>query len=178
MRRREVDSGSSETNPVDSRLSAGHVRFRAESEMGLGALQRRWSATYSWGEGRSRFRITVDLDRSRLTLARTPEADYSALLRDLAGRTPESLTPLPPPSRRVETLTFDIDIVGLKMSDVNLQAAPSGPAGDWLVVQAYLPGSSEFFLLGISNRLAAGEIVIPRPQAGPAVLQALSQVFG
>ena len=178
MRRREVDTGSSETNPVDSRLSAGHVRFRTEREMGLGALQRRWLATHSWAEGLSRFKITVDLDHSRLTLARVPEADYSALLRDLAGKTHESPTPLPPPLRRVESLTFDIDIIGLKMSQVNTRAVASGPAGDWLVVQSYLPGSSESFLLGVSNRHSAGEIVIPKPESGPAIYQALSQVFG
>ncbi|MGD8698829.1 MAG: hypothetical protein PVJ43_06035 [Gemmatimonadales bacterium] len=178
MRRREVDTGSSETNPVDSRLSAGHVRFRTEREMGLGALQRRWLATHSWVDGQARFKITIDLDHGRLTLARTPEADYSALLEDLAGKDHESLTPLPPPSRRVESLTFDIDIIGLKMSRVNTRELAGGPAGDWLVVQAYLPGSSESFLLGVSNRLSAGEIVVPKAASGPSIIQALSEVFG
>lgn len=178
MRRREVDPGSGETNSVDSRLSASRLRFRTETEMGLGALQRRWQATHSSGESWSRFKIQIDLNRHRCTLARMPETDYSALLRDLAGKTEESLTPLPPPSRRVGSLTFDIDIIGLKMSQVGRRAATSGPAGDWLVVQAYLPGSSESFLLGISNRLSAGEIVIPKPESGRAVFQALSQVFG
>jgi hypothetical protein len=107
-----------------------------------------------------------------------PETDYTALLRELAGKTDESLTPLPPPPRRVETLTFDIDIIGLKMSQVRPRAVASGPTGDWLVVQAYLPGSSKSFLLGVSNRLCAGEIVIPEPESGRAVVHALSQVFG
>ncbi|MGD8868560.1 MAG: hypothetical protein PVI01_13055 [Gemmatimonadales bacterium] len=179
MRRRDVDPGSGETNPVDSRLSAGHVRFRTESEMGLGALQRRWQATHSSAKGWSCFKITIDLDRHRCTLGRVPETDYSALLRDLAGKTDESLTPLPPPPRRVESLTFDIDIIGLKMSQVTPRAAArGGPAGDWLVVQAYLPGSTESFLLGVSNRFSAGEIVVPKPESGRAVIQALSQVFG
>lgn len=178
MRRRDVDSGSGETNPVGSHLTACHVRFRTETEMGLGALQRRWQATHSSGDSWSKFKIQIDLNRHRCTLARMRETDYSALLRDLAGKGDESLTPLPPPPRRVESLTFDIDIIGLKMSHVKPRAVTSGPAGDWLVVQAYLPGSSESFLLGISNRLSAGEIVIPKPESGRAVVQALSQVFG
>ncbi len=178
MQRREMRTGSDESNPVESRLSAGHVRFRTESEMGMSALQRRWQAMYSYGDGWSRFKISVDLNRGKCTLVRAPDADYSAMLRELVGKTKESLTPLPPPTRRVESLTFDVDIIGLKMSRVSAREVPSGPAGDWLVVQAYLPGSTESFLLGVSNRLSAGEIIVPKAESAPAVLQALSQVFG
>ena len=98
------------------------------------------------------------------------------MLRELAGKPPESLTPIPPPSRRIDSLTFDIEIIGLKMPRVGAGAV--GPAGDWLVVQAYLPRSTESFLLGVSNRLAAGEIIVSRPESGPTIVHVLTQVFG
>lgn len=176
MERRDIGTGRVGADPVAIPAVAGHVRFRAESEPGLDSLSRRWQATYSHGQNWSRFGIAIDLSRHTCTITRTPETGYAALLRELAGKPADSLTPIPPPSRRVDSLTFDMDIIGLKMPRV--RAGATGPAGDWLVVQAYLPGSTESFLLGVSSRLAAGEIVVSRPEAGPAIVHTLSQVFG
>lgn len=178
MQRSEVDRQSTKVNPVGHRNYAGHVRFRAESELGKGALERCWEAAYSVGDVWARFRIVVDLGRNTCTLSRTPDTDYGPLLRELAGKTKQSLTPLPTPPQRVDSLTLDVQIIGLKMSQVSAAAVPAGPAGDWLVAQAFLPGSTESFLLGVSNRLSAGEIVIPKPESAPAVLHVLSQIFG
>ncbi len=176
MERRDIGTAPSGAEPVAVPAVAGQVRFRTESEPGISALSRRWQATYSHGQSWSHFTIAIDLSRHSCTLSRTPETDYSAMLKELAGKPPDSLTPIPPPSRRVDSLTLDVEIIGLKMPRV--RSGTSGPSGDWLVVQAYLPGSTESFLLGVSNRLGAGEMVVPRPEAGPAVVHALSQVFG
>ena len=82
-----------------------------------------------------------------------------------------------PGTDRLEKLTpFDVEIIGLRMPRV--REGTSGPSGDWLVVLAYLPGSTAGFLLGVSNRLGAGEIVVSRPESGQAVVHVLSQVFG
>ena len=176
MERHDIGTGRTGAEPVAVPAVAGHIRFRAESEPGIDALSRRWQATYSHGQSWSHFTIAIDLSRHSCTIGRTPETDYSALLRELAGKPPDSLTPIPPPSRRIDSLTFDVEIIGLKMPRV--REGTSGPSGDWLVVQAYLPGSTEGFLLGVSNRLGAGEIVVSRPESGQAVVHVLSQVFG
>ena len=176
MERHDVGTGRAGAQPVAAPAVAGHVRFRAESEPGQNSLNRRWQATYSHGQDWSHFGIAIDLSRQTCTLSRTAETDYSSLLRELAGKPPESLTPIPPPSRRIDSLTFDIEIIGLKMPRVGAGAV--GPAGDWLVVQAYLPRSTESFLLGVSNRLEAGEIIVSRPESGPTIVHVLTQVFG
>ncbi|UCC74717.1 MAG: hypothetical protein JSV86_09255 [Gemmatimonadota bacterium] len=141
-------------------------------------MRRRWQAIYSYGEGWSRFQFVVNLSRNTLTFHRSLDADYTAMIRALAGRPPGSLTPLPVPTGKVESITLETEIVGLKMSRVDAGAFQAGPSGDWLVVQAFVPRSSESFLLGVNDRLNAGEIVIARPEAVPAVIHALSQVFG
>jgi hypothetical protein len=141
-------------------------------------MGRRWQAIYAHGQGWARFRIAIDLGRQTCTLYRTPDSDYSAMLRELEGKSPDALTPIPKPAKKVDSLTFDVEVVGLKMPRVSPGAtAAAGPAGDWLVVQAYLPGSTDHFLLGVSNRLGAGEFVVPKAESGPTVVHVLSQVF-
>jgi hypothetical protein len=179
MERRDLGSQHAGADSVTSPAVAGHVRFRTESEPGIDNLNRRWQAIYAHGQGWARFRVVIDLSRHICTFYRVPESDYSALLRELAGKSPEGMTPIPPPSKRVDSLSFDMDIVGLKMPRVRPGGTTTtGPAGDWLVVQAYLPGSTQSFLFGVSNRLGAGEIVVPKAEWGPAVVHSLAQVFG
>lgn len=178
MQRREVQPGDIRLNHFAIQAPPSPLRFRTEAEPGGDPLRRRWQAVYSYGEGWSRFHVVVNLSRHQLTLHRLPDADYSAVLRALWGKPEGSQTPLPPPSRRVESLSFDIDIIGLKMSRQSAGSFRAGPEGDWLVVQAYVPRSVEWFLLGVNDRLNAGELVITKSEAVPAVVQALSQVFG
>ncbi len=66
----------------------------------------------------------------------------------------------------------------MRMSRINSGASLGGDAGDWLVVQAFVPGGAQSFLLGINDRLHAGEIVTSTPESGLAVFHTLSQVFG
>ena len=178
MQRRDIDAPRPDADQVTKPVGAGHVRFRTESEPDVDPMRRRWQAIHTHGQGAARFQIRTDLGRNTCTISRTADSDYTALLRELAGKTSESVTPVPPPTRRTDSLTFDIDINGLKLPKVASQSAAVGPAGDWLVVQVYLPGSTEWFLLGISDRQGAGEIFVPKAEAGPVVLHALNQVFG
>jgi hypothetical protein len=141
-------------------------------------MRRRWQAVFSYGEGWSRFHFVVNLNRNTLTFHRSLDVDYSAMLRVLAGQPQGSLTPLPPPTTKLESFTFDTEIVGLKMSRVNAGAFKAGPEGDWLVLQAFVPRGSESFLVGVNDRLNAAEIVISRPEAVTTVVHALTQVFG
>jgi hypothetical protein len=94
------------------------------------------------------------------------------------GKPTGSVTPLPIPRNRVDSLTLDVEILGLKMTRVDAGAFKAGRAGDWLVVQAFLPRSAESFLLGLNDRMNAGEIVVAKPDSVPAVVDTLSQVFG
>jgi hypothetical protein len=141
-------------------------------------MRRRWQAIFSYGEGWARFHFVINLNRNTVTFHRSLDVDYTAMLRVLSGKSQGSLTPLPPPTSKVESLTFDTEIVGLKMSRVDAGAFRAGPAGDWLVVQAFVPRGSESFLLGVNDRLNAAEIVITRPEAVTPVVHALMQVFG
>ncbi len=178
MQRREAGRVGAQSQPFPVQAAPRPLRFRTEVEPGGDPMRRRWQAVFSYGEGWSRFQFVVNLSRSTVTFHRSLDADYTAMLRALAGKPSGSLTPLPPPTAKVESLTFETEIVGLKMSRVDAGAFQAGPAGDWLVVQAFVPRGAESFLLGVNDRLNAGEIVITRSEAVPAVLQALSQVFG
>ncbi|KPK80157.1 MAG: hypothetical protein AMS25_09920 [Gemmatimonas sp. SM23_52] len=178
MQRRDVQPGEVQLGYFAVQAMPRPLRFRTEAEPSGDPLHRRWQAVYSYGEGWSRFHIVINLGRHVLTLQRLSDADYSAMLRALAGRPEGSLTPLPPPSIRVESLSFDLEVVGLKMARQNAGAFRADPSGDWLVVQAYLPRSVESFLLGVNDRLNAGELIIAKPESTPAVVRALSQVFG
>lgn len=175
MQRRDIDDSRPDSDPVAKPVAAGHVRFRTESEPDVDPMRRRWQAIHTHGQVAARFQIRMDLGRNTCTILRMAGSDYTGLLAELAGTTSESL---PQATHRANSLTFDIDIIGLKLPKVATQSAAVGPAGDWLVVQMYLPGSTESFLLGVSNRQGAGEISVPNAEAGPAVLHALKQVFG
>lgn len=177
MPRRDVRLGSSpvQTSPV--RATPAHLRFRTEAEPGGDPMRRRWKAVFSYGEGWSRFSIVVNLERGTLTLHRSLEADYSPMLRQLVGR-PSALTPLPLPKRKLESMTFDVEILGYKLARISAGEFQAGRSGDWLVVQAFVPNSAQSFLVGVNDRLNAGEVVIPRAESEPAVFHVLSQVFG
>ncbi len=178
MEHREAQPGRSPSETV-TRAVAGHVRFRTEREPGIDPMRRRWEATYAHRDGWSRFAIALDLAHNSCTLFRSPDGDYRAMLRELAGKQADSLTPIPPPTRRLKLLTFDMEVIGLRMSRINSNAGSSGgDSGDWLVIQAFVPGGAQSFLLGINDRLQTGEIVTSTPDSGVAVFQALSQVFG
>ncbi len=178
MQRREAGRVGVGQQPFLVQAAPRPLRFRAEAEPGGDPMRRRWQAIFSYGEGWSRFHFVVNLNRNTLTFHRSLDVDYTAMLRVLAGKTGVSLTPLPPPTTRVESLTFDTEIVGLKMSRVNAGAFKAGPEGDWLVVQAFVPRGSESFLVGVNDRLNAAEIVITRPETVTSVVHALTQVFG
>lgn len=178
MQRRDVGRVGAQPQPFPVQAAPRPLRFRVEAEPGGDPMRRRWQAVFSYGEGWARFKIVVNLSRNSLTFHRSLDADYTAMLRALAGKPSGSVTPLPPPASRVESLTFETEIVGLKMSRVDAGAFQAGPAGDWLVVQAFVPRGAESFLVGVNDRLNAGEIVITRAEAVPVVVHALSQVFG
>ncbi len=177
MQRRDVQSGTSpvQTTPVGA--APAHLRFRTEAEPGGDPMRRRWQAVYSYGEGWSRFGIVVNLERGKLTLHRSLEADYTPMLRQLVGR-PGSLTPLPLPKPKLESMTFDVEILGYKLARVSAGEFQPGRSGDWLVLQAFVPQSAESFLVGINDRLNAGEVVVPRVESEQPVFHALFQVFG
>ena len=177
MERREVGIGSSPAQPSTVGATPSSLRFRTEAEPGGDPMRRRWQAVYSYGEGWARFHMVVNLTRGTLTLHRSLEANYSPMLRQLMGRA-NSLTPLPLPTPKIESMTFDVEILGYKMTRVNAGDFQLGPSGDWLVVQAFVPGSAESFLVGVNDRLNTGEIVIRKEESAPAVLHVLSQVFG
>jgi hypothetical protein len=178
MQRREAGRVSVGQQPFPVQAAPRPLRFRAEAEPGGDPMRRRWQAIFSYGEGWSRFHFVINLNRNTLTFHRSLDVDYSAMLRVLAGKPQVSLTPLPPATTKLESLTFDTEIVGLKMSRVNAGAFKAGPEGDWLVVQAFVPRGSESFLVGVNDRLNAAEIVITRPEAVTSVVHALTQVFG
>lgn len=179
MHHRDTDrSRFAPPEPLEAEASPRTVRFRTRVVHGGDSLRRAWQGVYSYGEGWSCFDIRLDLDRMTLTLRRLAEFDYDPFLRKLAGRPDGSTTPVPPPVARVEARTFDIELIGLKMAKVNAGAIQSGPNGEWLVVQAFLPRSAESFLFGVNDSLQAGEVVVPRPESISAVVHAFSQVFG
>jgi len=152
------------------------LRFRTQPEEKGDPSRRRYQAVYSHEDGWSRFKLALDLARHSLTFFRAPNEDYGPLLLDLAGR-PPGIPRIPPPERRVDSLSFDIEVIGLKMASVQPRAGTGARSGEWSVVQAFVPGGSDSFLLGVNDRLAAGEIVIARPQSVRAVVLALATVF-
>lgn len=178
MQRREAGRVGVGQQPFPVQAAPRPLRFRAEAEPGGDPMRRRWQAVFSYGEGWARFHFVINLNRNTVTFHRALDVDYTAMLRMLAGRSQNSLTPLPPPTAKLESLTFDTEIVGLKMSRVDAGAFKAGPEGDWLVVQAFVPRGSESFLVGVNDRLNAAEIVITRPEAVTTVVHALAQVFG
>lgn len=175
MQRREPGVGPATSESYAVRAEPTHLRFRTEAKPGGDPMRRRWEAIYSYGEGWARFDVVVNLTRSTLTLHRSLDADYSPMLRQLAGPAGSS-TPLP--GRKVESMTFDVEILGYKMSRMSAGEFQVGRSGEWLVVQAFVPGSADSFLFGVNDRLNAGEIAVQSPRSMPAVLSTLSSVFG
>lgn len=173
-----MDSPSAGSKSFDPFAQAGPrtLRFRTQPESGSEPTRRRYQAIYSHQDGWSRFKVAVDLARNSLTLYRSPEQDYTALLLDLAGR-PPGISRVPPPKARVEALSLDIEVIGLKMASVQPGAGAGAKGGEWAVVQAFVPGGSDSFLFGTNDRLAAGEFVIGRPQSVRAVILTLAKVF-
>ncbi|NIR44296.1 MAG: hypothetical protein GWN99_00035 [Gemmatimonadetes bacterium] len=140
-------------------------------------MRRCWEAIFSYGEGWARFDVVVNLNRGTLTLHRSLDADYSPMLRQLLGKS-NSLTPIPQSSRKVESMTFDVEILGYKMSRQGAGEFRPGRSGDWLVVQSFLPGSADSFLFSVNDRLNAGELTIQNERSLPTVISTLMLVFG
>ena len=182
MPRRETSTSRPTPKLFGLQSALGHFRFRATAEPGGDPMVRIWRATYSHDEGWSYFQIVVNLSRNSCSFHRAADADYTSMLADLSESLAGPLTSLDSLSR-VEALGFDFELIGLKMSreagsQLTGGAFSSGTPGDWMVIQLYLPNSSDSFLLGLNDRLGAGEIVLNRPETGPRVLQALGLVFG
>jgi hypothetical protein len=152
------------------------LRFRAQPESGSKPSRRRYQAAYSHADGSSRFRVDIDLVQNELTFQRGADDDYRAMLLDLAGH-PPGLSRIPAPRSRLDSLSLDMEVIGLKMAAVQ-PSLPAERSGGWLVVQAFVPGGTDSFLLGTNEGQAAGEIVIARPRSTRAVVLTLAKVFG
>lgn len=174
--------------PAPGPTTPGQFRFRANPEPGGDPSRRLYRVTYSHEEGWSYFNVAIDLSRSTCTFHRSSDADYSRLLSHIALVFTGKLELQGSwPSGR-DSLTFDFELLGLRMSreigaEIASRAALSGtfqpdPSGDWLVVQLFVPGSTDSFVLGLNDRMAAGEISLTRPDSGAAVVAALAEVFG
>ncbi len=171
-----------DVRPSDPSSSAGptapaRVRFRVQSQPGRTETQRRWQAAYAVGEEWRGFGISIDLGRGTCTFYRTAGQPLAALLQELSEQA-AAAAPLSTPSRRLESLQLDAAVVGLRMPKVETVADRAGGAGDWLVVQVYLPGSAQSFLLGLNSSQGAGEIAVPTPDVLPAVVHTLAEVLG
>ena len=153
------------------------LRFRARREGQGDSTLRRYQATYSHSDGWSRFTIELDIAQNSLTLRRYPDDDYQEMLLDLAGR-PPTIPRIPAPKNTVDSLGFDMEVIGFRMATVQREVTREGRSGDWTVVKAYLPGGADSFLLGTNEPLAAGEILIPRPESTRTVVLTLAKVFG
>ena len=171
-------SGDNEATPPGDETPSRPLRFRTESQVGRDSMERRWAGIYSYGEGWARFGIVVDLALNTLTLQRSPDADYGALLSELSGKSSGRSPAAQSPESRVSKLSLDAELVGLKLSRASAGTFQAAPAGDWVVIQAFIPGGTDSFLLGLNDRLASGELYIPTAKSVPAVMQALIRVFG
>ncbi len=177
MQRRDVGGEGARPHVFRTEEPPRPLRFRSKPEEGDEPVSRRWEAVYLYGDDRFPFNIELDLSRLTLTLYRQAEVNYSPMLRELAGW-PFGLDITPPHSgESTRSLTLDVELIGLRMPGVH-GSFGSGPAGEWLVVQAFLPRSAESFLLGVNDRQQAGEIAIPRSEDLEEVFQTLARVFG
>lgn len=174
-----MESRADDAGGYDHFAQAGArvFRFRAQPDIASKPSQRCYKAAYSHADGSSRFRIDIDLVRNELTFHRGTVDDYRAMLLDLAGH-PPGVSRIPPPQSRVGSLGFDMELIGLKMPAVQPALTAADRSGGWLVVQAFLSGGTDSFLLGVNEQQAAGEIVIPRPKSTRAVVRTLAKVFG
>jgi hypothetical protein len=178
MDRLDPDARPTEPSSPAGATGPARVRFRAQGQPGRTETERRWQAAYSVGEDWGRFEISIDLGRGTCTLHRSPGSPPSALLEELAGQGASGATPVPPPTERADSLELDADVIGLKMPKVEPVADRAGGAGDWLVVQVYLPGSTESFLLGLNEHQGSGEIAVLKAEALTAVVRTLARVLG
>lgn len=165
-------------------VAPDHFRFRTDTEPDTDPGVRRWGANYSHAAGWSPFRLVVDFGRNTCTFHRAVDEDYSRMLRDLARVLTGVDGPVPAITSKVESLTLDCELLGLKLSRSSAAAAgPTGPflrdpPGEWQVVQIFVPAGRESFVLGVNDRQGSGEIAPIQLEFGPAVVQALAQVFG
>lgn len=165
-------------------------RFRSDRDpRATDQAHRRWQARYSHPGGWATFDLSVDLAGGACTFHRVKGTDYSALLADLTRSLMGPGARLPRTSEPVERIALETTVVGLKMArgtgsvrDLGGDSAHAGPfradpSGEWLVVRAFVPDGSESFLLAVSDRLGAAEIVVPSTEAGAAALRTLGPVF-
>lgn len=157
--------------------SGGPVRFRTEPQPSLDSSERIWQGVYSYADGQARFRITIDVTLNRFTLQRSQGSDYKAMLRQLVGKAASHALQAAASGSRVEHLNFDIEIIGVKLTRVGAGVFEPGPGGDWFVVQAFVPGGSDSFLLGVNDHMAAGEFFVPRPESTGAVARELGKLL-
>lgn len=165
-------------------------RFRTDRDpRGTDQMHRHWQARYSHRGGWCQFEVAIDLERETCSFYRVGGTNYEPLLYDLARSLLGDRVTLPDAPEPAARVTLDASLVGLRMgratAGLGTPADPAGvgpfrpdPNGDWLVVRAFVPRGQESFLLGVSDRVGSGEIVITQPGSGVAVLRALYPAFG
>lgn len=170
--------------PFDSDASEGltqeephHVRFRAQRDLGSPAARRAWDATYAHEDGWARFKIVVEMTSHTAAFIRTADDAYGPMLRALVGKRPGARPPTVPPTERHESLTFDMEVMGTRMSRLSAGVFNPSAAGDWFVLQVFLPRSAESFILAVNDKTATGELAIPPGRSVSAVVHALAAVF-
>ena len=161
-------------------------RFRTDPDPRATDLtHRRWQARYAHDAGWAPFDLALDMDTAECTFSRVRGTDYSAVRKDLARSLFGAEPPAPGSAEPAPAVALPIRLVGPKMSRSAAPGAPSPasgpfrskPAGDWFVVEVLAAERGGSFLLGVNDRLGAGEIVVTRPETVPAVLKALGPVF-
>ncbi len=168
--------------------NSSFLRFRTDADpAGSSPAHRHWKARYASPDGSwAPFDLDIDFDRGTCVLQRASGSDYRPLVCDLVRTFLGVETSNPPRVRdRVNTLALPFEIVGLKMSRSLGGLTPadgpghyrSSPAGDWMVLQVFVPGRSESFLLGINDRQGCGELVPTGKDDGAPVIKTLARVF-
>ena len=170
--------------PFDSDASEGsakeepqHVRFRAQRDPGSPSARPSWDATYGHEDGWARFRVVVDMASHTVAFVRTPDDVYAPILKALAGRRPGVRVPSLPPSERHSSVTFDMQVMGTRMSRLSAGVFNPSAVGDWSVIQVFLPQSAESFILAFNDKTASGELVVPSLRSLQVVISALAVVF-
>lgn len=168
------DSGPSEDSTQEE---PHHVRFRAQRDLGGPTARRSWDATYAHEDGWARFKVVVDMTDHTVAFIRSADDKYGPMLRALAGKRPGARPPAVPPSQRHESLTFDMEVVGTRMARLSAGVFNPSLAGDWFVIQVFLPRSAESFIMAFNDMTATGELAILPGRSVSAVLHALAAVF-
>lgn len=171
--------------PFDSDESEGstqeepqHVRFRAQRDPRSPPSRPSWDATYGHADGWARFRVVLDMAKHTVAFLRTSDDVYGPMLKALAGQRPGIRVPSVPASERHSSLTFDIQVMGTRMSRLSAGVFSPSAVGDWSVIQIFLPQSAESFILAFNDKTATGELVVPSIRSLQVVIKALAQVFG